>query len=80
MGCRGRFDNQVAWARFYLAKAGLIDTSHHGVWTLTELGRQTQLDHQNAFRIFKEVQQKYQEAPVIDSTDETQAPEQKPED
>jgi restriction system protein len=33
------FDNQVAWARFFLAKAGLIDTSRHGVWTLTEVGK-----------------------------------------
>jgi restriction system protein len=41
-----RFVNQVAWARFYLAKAGLIDTSRRGVWTLTELGRRSQLDHE----------------------------------
>jgi restriction system protein len=34
-----RFDNQVAWARFYLAKAGVIDSSSRGVWTLTESGR-----------------------------------------
>ena len=27
-----RFENQVAWARFFLAKAGLIDTSKLGVW------------------------------------------------
>src|SRR5216684_7072443 len=42
-----RFANQVAWARFYLAKAGLIDTSRRGVWTLTESGRRSQLDHEN---------------------------------
>lgn len=36
---RARFDNQVAWARFYLAKAGLIDASRRGVWSLTEAGR-----------------------------------------
>lgn len=35
----GRFYNQVAWARFYLAKAGIIDASQRGVWTLTEKGR-----------------------------------------
>lgn len=35
---RSRFDNQVAWARFYLAKAGIIDASSRGVWTLTEKG------------------------------------------
>lgn len=31
-----RFDNQVAWARFYLAKAGYIDASKRGVWNLRE--------------------------------------------
>jgi restriction system protein len=36
---RARFDNRVAWARFYLAKAGLIDASRRGVWSLTEKGR-----------------------------------------
>ena len=30
-----RFENQVAWARFYLAKADIIDSSRHGVWSLT---------------------------------------------
>ena len=33
------FENKDPWARFYLAKAGLIDTSRRGVWTLTEAGR-----------------------------------------
>lgn len=27
-----RFRNQVAWARFYLVREGLIDSSKHGVW------------------------------------------------
>jgi restriction system protein len=34
-----RFYNDVAWARFYLAKDGFIDSSRHGVWTLTEKGQ-----------------------------------------
>ena len=33
-----RFRNQVAWARFYLVREGLIDSSKHGVWSLTEKG------------------------------------------
>ncbi len=33
-----KFENQVAWARFYLAKAGYIDSSKRGVWSLTEKG------------------------------------------
>ena len=34
-----RFGNQVDWARFFLAKAGYIDSSIRGVWSLTEPGR-----------------------------------------
>lgn len=34
-----RFDNQVSWARYYLARAGYIDSSRRGVWALTEKGR-----------------------------------------
>lgn len=33
-----RFLNQVAWARFYLNKAGYIASSKRGVWSLTEKG------------------------------------------
>jgi len=38
-GVQSRFENRVHWARFHLAKAGYIDSSQHGVWTLTEKGR-----------------------------------------
>jgi len=30
-----RFSKNVDWARFYLAKAGNIDASKRGVWSLT---------------------------------------------
>lgn len=35
-----RVRNQVYWARLYLSKAGLMETSQRGVWTLTEKGWQ----------------------------------------
>src|SRR5438034_226488 len=38
-----RFRNQVAWARFYLKREGLLDSSTRGVWRLTEKGQATQL-------------------------------------
>jgi restriction system protein len=38
-GVQTRFENQVHWARFYLAKGGYIDSSHRGVWALTEKAR-----------------------------------------
>lgn len=37
-----RFENDVAWARFYLVRSGYLDSSRRGVWSLTELGRQTE--------------------------------------
>ncbi|MGI9066666.1 MAG: restriction endonuclease [Pyrinomonadaceae bacterium] len=56
-----RFDNQVAWARFYLAKAGIIDSSARGVWTLTEKGRAlTHLNHDEALELFKVVLAQFQ--------------------
>jgi restriction system protein len=36
---RPRFDNQVAFARQYLVWGGYLDSSKHGVWSLTEKGR-----------------------------------------
>lgn len=51
-----RFDNQVAWARFYLAKGGIIDSSSRGVWALTEKGRVlAHLTQQESLDLFKQV-------------------------
>jgi restriction system protein len=50
-----RFDNQVAWARFYLTRAGLLDSSRRGIWSLTEKGRATTLSHAAALQIMKDL-------------------------
>ncbi len=50
-----RFDNQVAWARFYLTRAGLLDSSRRGIWSLTQKGRATTLSHAAALQLFKDV-------------------------
>ncbi len=56
-----RFYNRVAWARFYLAKAGILDASRRGVWTLTEKGRtMPPLSHPEAVAIFREVHAQFQ--------------------
>lgn len=47
-----RFRNQVAWARFYLVREGLIDSSKHGVWSLTEKGFKTTLTPEQARNLF----------------------------
>lgn len=53
-----RFSNQIDWARFYLARAGYIDSSVRGVWSLSEKGRQTEsIDRKTAIGIFKQVRE-----------------------
>lgn len=47
-----KFHNQVAWARQYLVWEGLLDSSRHGTWTLTEKGRATHLDEKDAREIY----------------------------
>lgn len=47
-----RYRNQVAWARFYLVREGLLDSSKRGVWSLTERGRGTILSPEQARDVF----------------------------
>ena len=47
-----RFRNQVAWARFYLVREGLVDSSKHGVWSLTDKGSKTHLSQAQARELF----------------------------
>lgn len=47
-----RYRNQVHWARFYLVREGLLDSSKRGVWSLTERGRSTTLTYPQAHQIF----------------------------
>lgn len=54
-GGQSKFENKVGWARFYLAKAGLIDTEQRGVWVLTEKGRKANLSHDASYSLFRQV-------------------------
>ena len=80
---QSRVRNQIGWARFYLAKAGLIGASQRGVWTLTEAGRNARLDADAVYDIFRSVQQRFArttdkpgEVVVVDEeTETTDAPE-----
>ncbi|MDD4803536.1 MAG: AAA family ATPase, partial [Syntrophomonas sp.] len=47
-----KFDNEVAFARNYLAYEGYIDKSVRGVWTLTEKGRTEPITNEIASEIF----------------------------
>lgn len=47
-----RLKTNVAWARFYLVREGLLDSSKRGIWSLTEKGRSTRLSIDQAGEIF----------------------------
>ena len=50
------FENRAAWARFYMTKAGWMYAPKHGVWALTEQGKQAaDLTEEQAVAIFKSV-------------------------
>ena len=50
-----RVRNNIAWARAYLVKVGLLDSSQRGVWSLTEKGFKAKLSEEDIYDIFKEV-------------------------
>lgn len=56
---QSRFSNKVNWARFYLVRAGLIDSSVRGVWNLTETGRQTSLTEEQAVELFNKIHKQF---------------------
>lgn len=66
-----RYRNQVAWARYYLVREGLLDSSKRGVWGLTERGRGTFLSAAQAREICLRQVRIYQEQ----RREKTQAPE-----
>ena len=73
-----RFDTEVAWARFYLTRAELLDSSRRGVWSLTEKGRATTLSHEGALQMMKDLHKVFAGERRARSKD--QIPEESPED
>lgn len=58
-----KIKNQVGWARFYLVKAGLLDRTQRGVWTLTELGQKATLTPNEVTKLFKSVRSLFADTP-----------------
>lgn len=65
-----RFRNQVAWARFYLVRENLLDSSKRGVWSLTEQGKSTHLTHEQSRSIFLKWVRIFQEERAKKNADE----------
>ncbi|AFZ11492.1 restriction endonuclease [Crinalium epipsammum PCC 9333] len=56
-----RFNNEIAWARFYLVKAGFVDSSRRGVWSLSDKGRAIEsFSDDEALSLFKLVHSEFQ--------------------
>ena len=77
-GVQSRFENQVHWARFYLAKGGYIGASRHGVWTLTEKARALgRVSPAQAREIYRSVAAEFRKSPAtadLSGADEQVAP------
>lgn len=56
---QSRIENQVYWARYYLAQAGFLDSSQRGVWSLTEKGRTIDLASFDVSAPIREVRAKF---------------------
>ena len=55
--------NQIAWARMYLVRYGLMDSSKRGVWALTEDGFSSNLKSGDEIAIVTEVQKRNKSKP-----------------
>ena len=74
-----RVKNQVAWARFYLKREGLLDSSKRAIWSLTDKGSKTHLTYADAREMFKRQVQadaaKRRQKRKLEDTDEVESAE-----
>lgn len=59
-----RVKNRIAWARFYLSKAGFLDSSQRGVWNLTGKGIKSEMTEEVVLDLFKDVQRNFARLPT----------------
>ena len=64
-----RFENEIAWARSYLVKTGYLDSPAHGVWRLTDKGKEAHLDGPDIDLIWQRVMEMNALAKVKTATD-----------
>lgn len=67
-----KFENRVHFARFYLSKAGFIQSPKRGLWSLTDPGWKVDLSPERAVEIFRSVQTKV----AVNEDDELAPPEE----
>src|ERR1039458_3423637 len=66
------FENDVHWARFYLAKAKLIGSPKRGLWGLTPEGLSTRLGPEETWALYVRVRDAHR--PGATTTDEENIP------
>lgn len=54
---QSRVRNQIQWARFYLTKAGLMDSPKSGSWRLTQEGVEAKLTEDQVYELFSRIHQ-----------------------
>lgn len=69
-----RVRNRIQWARMYLVKADLMDSSQRGVWKLTKKGYEADLSDDSVYSMFKKVQSTFQEKKKDLSEETTEEP------
>jgi 5-methylcytosine-specific restriction protein B len=77
-GKQSIFENDVHWARFYLAKAGLVSKPKRGLWGLTPEGRDTRLTPEETWALYVRIRdanrpgasRDEQDAPAPETEDE----------
>jgi restriction system protein len=58
---QSRVRNQVNWARLYLVRAGYLDSSKRGIWSLTEKGMSLEFASFDILGTFKHVQKAFRD-------------------
>jgi len=63
-----RVKNQIQWARLALVKAGFLDSSQRGVWSLNEKGLSAELTDQDLLKIYEAGKQGFKESRKSNAT------------
>jgi restriction system protein len=51
--------NKIAWARLYLVRAGFLDSSRRGIWSLTEKGLKTGITDKQVLDCYQDVHTRF---------------------
>ncbi len=60
---QSKVKNRIQWARFYLLKAGLINSEKRGEWQLTQEGFDAKLNTESVYNLFRQVHREYEGIP-----------------